>query len=1134
VRQGMMDPEKFRTHAPFPTIAADQPEFSDGYWRGLVWLDQAWFGIEGLRAYGFHEDAKAMENQLLANLEGLAIPGQPIFENYLPLSGEGQNARQFSWSAAHLLMLTAPRKDWQNHQVFGLNKLPPHASGFNYPDREAALNGRPEDSGWYRSLNGRWKFHWSRMPADTPAGFEHPDFDDSAWDEIPVPANWEVEGYGHAIYLDERYPFEAQWPGVPQDYNPVGVYRTHFELTSQWQGKNIRLVFGGVRSAMYVWLNGAPVGYSQGAKTPASFDITAYLRPGKNTLALKILRWSDASYLESQDMLRMSGIERDIHLEAVPEVHIADVFFRGGLENNYTDGKFELDVSIAKLSGVSGSYQLHWSLLDPQQANARLSHGRKNLELDEGDTRQLTFSHSVPAIESWSAETPRLYTLMLDLQDSKGTTLVAWSDQVGFRQVEIESGQLKVNGRALTIRGVNRHETHPDTGHVVSRETMLQDILLMKANNINAVRSSHYPNDPFWYDLTDRFGLWVIDEANIESHPLAISDDTQIGNEMSWLPAHLDRTRRMVERDKNHPSIIIWSLGNEAGEGKIFQATSGWIKQRDPTRLVQYEPAGDAAYTDIYCPMYASIERLLEYAATNPTRPAIMIEYAHAMGNSVGNLADYWAAIDSHPSLQGGFIWDWVDQSLAFTDEQGRRFWAYGHDYHPGLPTDGNFLNNGLVDPDRRPHPHLQEVRKVYQPLSFQSVASSPGSFEVTNRYDFIGLGHLEFRWKLQENGQVVSGGEFEIDDTTPGQTTSLELRLPPLRPKPGSEYHLLLQAIQREDSAGLPAGHLVAWEQFPLASGPPVLQELPTGEVRIDESSEAITLSGPSFRAVFSRADGMMSSYLFHGREMLVAGPAPNFWRPPTDNDLGNGMPDWARPWKLAGPERSLKSIRAERVDGVARVSTEFNLGAVASRLVVNYRVDAAGEIFVEMAFVPGAGPLPNMPRFGMQLALPPEFRRAEWFGRGPHESYADRKTSAAIGRYASDVMDMFHRYSRPQETGNRTDVRWMTLSDGAGNSWRVTGEEVLSVSAWPFSMEELEFVASDSGTGSASGLVPLTSRHGAELQSGNVVTWNIDAAQMGVGGDTSWGRQVHEPYTLSPVRQLYRFQLRPYRIKH
>jgi len=1125
VRAGMLDPYKFRTRLPFPTVAADHAEFSDGYWRGLVWLDQAWFGIEALRTYGFHDDANVLEKQLLENLAGLAVPGQPIRENYLPLTGEGANAPHFSWSAAHLLMLTAPLKEWQNHEVFGINRLPPAASGLHFPDIDTALAGH---SPWRPSLDGRWLFHWARMPADAPDGFEHPAFDDTGWDSIRVPSNWETAGYGQAIYLDERYPFDAAWPRVPEDYNPVGSYRTTFESDPGWAGKKVRLVFGGVRSAFYVWVNGRQAGFSQGAKTPADFDISALIQPGENTLAVRVFRWSDASHLESQDMLRMSGIERSVSLEVVPLSHFRDVFARGRLENDYQDGRLELDIEVANDSAGENRYRVNWMLLDA--TGKTFSDGARSFTLAPGTTDLLNLEQPVPGVLPWTAETPNLYRLLLELQDQQGNTLAAWTDEIGFREIEISDGQLKVNGRPITIRGVNRHETHPETGHVVSRESMLEDLLLMKRNNINAVRSAHYPNDPHWYDLTDRYGLWVIDEANIESHPLAISEHTQIGNQMSWLPAHLDRTRRMVERDKNHPSIIIWSLGNEAGEGRIFEETYRWVRQRDPTRPVQYEPAGKAAYSDIFCPMYAPIDKLLDHAATNPARPAIMIEYAHAMGNSVGNLADYWKAIDSHASLQGGFIWDWVDQSLAFTDEEGRRYWAYGHDYHPDLPTDGNFLNNGLVDPDRNPHPHLHEVRKVYQPLTFRMLNTRDGIFEVYNRYDFIGLEHLSFHWELQEDGVVIGEGAFEVPPTAPGQSSEFPLELPDLRQDPGTEYHLRLSARQQAPDAALPRRHLVAWDQFFLAKAAPA--DVP--EVRKDieyiETAGAVTVSGPDFLAEFSRSNGSIVRYEFHGREMLVQGPQPNFWRPPTDNDLGNGMPDWAAPWKKAGPGRKLVAMEVFDTDRGVQINTKFELEQTLSSLDIGYTVDGSGSVVVEMSFVPGTDALPDLPRFGMQLALPPSFTDVEWFGRGPHENYSDRKTSAAVGRYSADVLELFHRYSRPQETGNRTDVRWMTISDHTGAGWRASGDALLSVSAWPFAMDELEFIAAERGINSASGLVPLTSRHGAEIETGEIVTWNIDNAQMGVGGDTSWGRPVHAPYTIPARARNYRFTLTPF----
>jgi beta-galactosidase len=1129
VRLNMLNPKKFRTSLPFPTVAADHPGFSDGYWRGLVWLDQAWFGIQGLRSYGYHDDAGDLQRQLLETLENVAVPGEAIRENYSPLTGEGHNAKHFSWSAAHLLMMTAPREPWQNHEVFGINKLPPHASGPNYPNARQARQGDPEQSPWHQSLDGQWKFHWVRMPAEAPDGFELPGYDDSNWDEIPVPANWEVEGYGHAIYLDERYPFQSRWPEVPTDYNPTGFYRTDFELDPGWNEKKVHLIFGGARSALYLWVNGKKAGFSQGAKTPAEFDITPYLQAGTNSIAVRIHRWSDASYLESQDMLRMSGIERSVYLEAMPYSHFSDIFIRAGLENDYLKGKLEFDTSIANESGQILAYQLHWSLLDPVVDHVEVASGNRSFELAAGQNKTLNFEQKLPAIKPWTAETPKLYTLLLELRDSAGKILTAWSEDIGFRTIEIQDGQLKVNGRPITIRGVNRHETHPETGHVVSQKTMLQDILLMKRNNINAVRSAHYPNDPHWYDLTDRYGLWVIDEANIESHPLAISEKTQLGKQMSWLPAHLDRTRRMVERDKNHPSIIIWSLGNEAGEGKIFEATYQWIKQRDATRPVQYEPAGDASYTDIYCPMYAPISRLLEYAASSPTRPAIMIEYAHAMGNSVGNLADYWQAIESHPSLQGGFIWDWVDQSLAFRDSRDRRYWAYGHDYHPDLPTDGNFLNNGLVDPDRQPHPHFYEVGKVYQPVTFSALNLAEARFEVSNRYDFISLDHLAFRWELLKNGRQLAVGRFDVPETGAGQSSTVELELPELPVIAGVEYHLTLKAMQKIASPVFIAGEQIAWEQFALGEAPARAWNLAGSGVTLEETEQSFVVRSDELRLVFAKSDGSISSYRHHGQELLTSGPVPNLWRPPTDNDLGNGMPSWAAPWKAAGPGRVLYTIEATLEDQLVRISTVFTLQNTASLLSIDYQVDGSGSILVEAALQPGSKDLPKLPRFGLQLTLPARYNQVEWFGRGPHESYSDRKTSAAVGVYSSTAAEMFHRYSRPQETGNLTDVRWMAVTDDTGQGWLVEGEQVLNASVWPFAMDALEFVASESGTSSASGLVPLTSRHGADLEAGEIITWNIDAAQMGVGGDTSWGRPVHEQYTIPARPMSYRFRLSP-----
>jgi beta-galactosidase len=1134
VRETMLDPTKFRTHVPFPTVARDDSGFSEGYWRGLVWLDQAQFAIEGLWRYGFHDDARQLRNQLFANLEGATVPGVPLRENYHPLTGEGRNVAHFSWTAAHLLMLTKspPVNEWEDHLVFGINKLEPRASFVSFPDRDSARQGYPPHS----LLDGMWKFKWVPRPGLAPIGFEREDYPDDDWDEIPVPANWEVEGYGRAIYLDERYPFDAQWPAAPHDANPVGSYRRTFEVDPSWEGMRILLQFGGVRSAMYVWVNGEFAGYSQGAKTPAEFDITDLVRTGTNTIALRIHRWSDASYLESQDMLRMSGSERSVTLQAVPKQRVVDLFANASLAEDNVTGTLDLEVEVLNQTAEPADLSIRCRLIDYRPDATTELVSVNGVSLEPGATGVVNFDLEVPDVSAWTAETPELYPLVIELADAEGEIIEVIRERIGFRRVEIDDGQLKVNGRAITIRGVNRHETHPETGHVVDIKTMRRDIALMKRNNINAVRSSHYPNDPLWYDLCDKYGLWVIDEANIESHPLAISEETQLGNEMSWLPAHLDRTRRMVERDKNHPSIIIWSLGNEAGEGAIFEHTYAWIKERDPSRPVQYEPAGKGKHTDIYCPMYPPIERLVEYAETDPDRPLIMTEYAHAMGNSVGNLADYWRAIDAYPQLQGGFIWDWVDQSLAFIDDEGRRYWAYGHDYHPDLPTDGNFLNNGLVDPDRNPHPHLHEVKKVYQPLRFTAVDAVGGRFRVENLYAFRNLDHLRLDWTLQEDGADVARGPLTTPAVGPGEVVELQVDLGDQNLEDDREYHLTLTATIGQEEPTIPEGHTIAWEQFGLtripyglatASDPP----RNSGSLETAEDCGRVNITGDEFDVVFDRENGEMVDFRYRGVRMLRNGPRPNYWRPPTDNDLGNGMHEWAAVWREAGPGRRLISFDVNHIDPTTiLVETVFDLPSVGSTAVLRYIIHADGVIDVEHELVIETDGLPKIPRIGTQMVLPVHFREMRWFGRGPHESYADRKTSAPLGVYSSLVDDQFHRYSRPQETGNKTDVRWMALRAESGFGLLAVGEELLSASVWPFEMDELDFVPGEQGSKSASGLVPVTSRHGAELTPQAFTTWNLDHRQMGVGGDTSWGRPVHEEYSIPAESQSYRFRLIPY----
>lgn len=1014
-----------------------------------------------------------------------------------------------------------------DHTVFEVNKLNPHTDFFAFKTEALSREESKEASSRYLSLNGTWKFHWVRSPKDRIENFYEISFDDSHWDLIPIPANWEVEGYDYPIYLDERYPFNTQWPDAPKEYNPVGTYRKKFEVPPDWSGDEIILHFAGAKSAMYLYVNGQFVGYSQGSKTPAEFDVTSFLNSGENLLAVQMYRWSDASYLESQDMLRMSGIEREVYLYSRPKVFIADFHVKADLTNSFRDGLLNTSVQVVNQSAIKANRVLKILLTD---LDKNLFHFQQEIEIDPNDTLTVTANTLLKEVKQWSAEMPNLYQISIRLQNSEnGNSNQFIQKNVGFRNVQIKNNQLLVNGKAISIKGVNRHETDPYTGHVVSKESMETDIRLMKQNNINSVRSSHYPNHPYWNDLCDKYGLYVIDEANIESHPLAINEDTQIGNELSWLPAHLDRTQRMFFRDRNHPSIIIWSLGNEAGHGEVFRSTYRWLKENDSTRPVQYEPAITDDYTDIYCPMYPRPASLSNYAKHNPDKPCIMIEYCHAMGNSVGNLQDYWTIIESYPVLQGGFIWDWVDQSLEYTDENGKPYLAYGHDFHPDLPTDGNFLNNGLVDPYRNPHPHLAEVKKVYQPVAFDFDTNTNSLF-VKNKNFFKNLENYQLVCSVFADGEIVQQLILDEVSIRPQQIETFHLNLEPFLP--GKEYVLLSQMVTKKAEGLMDAKHEIAFEQFILNEfESKKFTSQKTEKLKIKKEEDVFTLENPTVKLQINAKTGSLISWRFM-EELITESPIQiNFWRPPTDNDLGNGMQNWAKIWQEATNEAIPKLIAKpkQNEDGVS-FKLIYQLPDDIGKVEVECTLLNNGLLKIDYAFRPLSDSLPVIPRLGMFLTLPKSFTEVSWYGRGPHETYQDRKTSGMIRIYKAKIEDQFHRYSRPQETGNKTDVRWMSLeSEKLKLTVHPTDNQFLSSSVWPFATSELDFAAGKGGGKSASGLVPVTAKHGADIQTGELVQWNIDHLQMGMGGDTSWGRMVHEEYTIPVKEYHYSFILVP-----
>ena len=1021
----------------------------------------------------------------------------------------------------------------ENHQVFELNKEKPRASFFPFNNYNLASINDQENANNYKLLNGRWKFQFVTNPADRLDNFYSENLSDTDWNTIPVPGNWEVYGYDYPIYLDEKYPFEAQWPAAPKEYNPVGTYRHEFNLPQDWGDKEVYLHFASVNGAMYFYLNGQCVGYSQSSKIPAEFNISPYIKQGQNSIALQIFRWSDASYLESQDFLRVTGIERDVYLYARPKVQIVDQFCKASLVNNCSDGELNLDLKLANKTVKVARRILKVELFDSEGLQKVFSKQQK-LKISHKDTLIFNYHQIIPAVKQWSAEIPNLYNLRVSLIDEKDDQNSEYTNiQIGFRKVEVKDGQLLVNGKAIYIRGVNRHETSPKTAHVITKESMLEDITLMKQFNINAVRSSHYPNDPYWYDLCDKYGLYVIDEANIESNPLAVHEETQLGNEMSWLPAHLDRTQRMFHRDKNHPSIIIWSLGNEAGEGAIFRKTYQWLKQQDNTRMVQYEPAGWDDYTDIFCPMYPSIERLVKYAKTNPDRPAIMIEYAHAMGNSVGNLHDYWDAIESYRNLQGGVIWDWVDQSLEYTNEKGVKYYAYGNDLHPTLPTDGNFLNNGLVNPHRDPHPHAFEVKKVYQPAKFYLLNWENGEVEISNKLFFKNFNDYYLHWELLCDGVKKESGEIFDLNIQPQQSLKVNVPFQLGKTEKEEEYVLTLSLKTKKASNLIPFDYEVAWEQFSKGHfNSKQLVPVTRNDLKIIANNNEYQVTNNIVRFVIEKESGLLKSWKINSKELLKGSIVPNFWRAPTDNDLGNGMQRWAKVWKNASENFQSKLTKKPiKTSKGVTFKVTYQLPDSVGDFIVDYWLKGAGQIEVNAQFMPKSNSLPKIPRLGMCVKLIDDFKYIAWYGNGPHETYWDRKTSGKIGIWKGLIENQFHRYIRPQETGNKTDVRWMQLQTNNGMVLQVVPNDsnFLSSSVWPFGMEELDFVPASSGTESASGLVPLGTKHGADIQIQNFVQWNIDLLQMGIGGDTSWGRPVHEEYTIPVKEYSYSFILIP-----
>ena len=1027
-------------------------------------------------------------------------------------------------------------RDWEDPGMFSRNRQDPHATLISFSDEESALTGDEDNSPNYLLLDGIWQFHYADTPDERPYWFFKDDYDTREWYDIEVPSNWQMKGFDVPVYVNVRYPHKNNPPFIEHSWNPVGSYKRSFKIPRAWKDKEVFLNFGAVSSAFYVWVNEQPVGYFQDSKTPAEFNITKYLKRGKNSLAVEVYRWCDGSYLEDQDFWRLSGIQRSVFLHARPKTYISDFFFRGDLENNYTDGFMKLDVSLQNTGSDQTDLNIEVSLDDKGQ---KIFSESKDIII-KGNLAVVDFEKSLPEIRRWSAESPELYTLLICLKDGDGDIMECISSKVGFRTVEIKDSQLLVNGVAVYLKGTNLHEHHDVYGHVIDETTIMKDIRMMKSHNINAVRTSHYPQQELWYEMCDKYGIYLIDEANIESHGIGYNKDVTLADKPEWEAAHLDRMKNMVERDKNHPSVIIWSLGNEAGDGNNFLNNYKWTKNRDNTRPVQYERAEKSTntterHTDIICPMYARIEHIEAYAMDEENdRPLILCEYAHAMGNSTGNLQDYWDVIEKYPKLQGAFVWDWVDQGLLKTDENGENYWAYGGDFgDEGIPSDGNFCINGLVWPDRTGHPGLNEVKKVYQYIDFKPVNLADGLIEISNKYDFTNLSEFIIEWGIESDGKIIQSGKLSIPDFTPKTKTNVMLPFEEIVPVPGAEYFLNVKASRSDEWNSVPQNHVYAAEQFKLP-----VYSLPESSVRdtltylqTDIHGNMLHVSGVDMKVIFNLENGRITSYNYKGKELLTKGPEPDFWRPPTDNDYGYGMNRLMGVWKKAGERCVVTKANIDKpAPGKVTVIFKYDIPDEEDNKIAGfstvYTILGTSDIIVSNSFNKISGNIPEVPRMGMQMQLPDEFTNLKWYGRGPHENYTDRKTSAFIGLYESTVADQYVPYIRPQENGYKTDTRWLTLTDDTGSGILVTGEPVFSFAALNYIHDDFE---SPGRLSMYRQDAKSANTHTNDVKPHDFVNLNIDLGQMGVGGDDSWGARIHTQYRMTENSYTWSFRLRP-----
>lgn len=1007
--------------------------------------------------------------------------------------------------------------EWQDPSVNQINRAPMHTT-FKLFDSADRAKGSYDDTdyAWRLSLNGTWQFHWVENADQRPTDFYTTKFDDSEWATMEVPAMWELNGYGDPVYVNIGYAWRGHYentpPTVPTEQNHVGSYRRTINVPAEWKGRDLFLNIGAASSNVYVWVNGRFVGYSEDSHLGAQFDVTKFLTPGKeNLIALQIFRWCDGSYLEDQDKWRLSGISRDVELVARPRARLTDLAITPSLSNDYTEGSLEVAMEFTPTVK-----RAEVTLFDP----AGIEISRASADPTDG---KLLFNFEEGKVQKWTAETPALYKVVVEVRDKKGVT-EAYAQRVGFRTSEIKGGQLLVNGQPVLIKGANRHELDPVTGYVVSRERMIEDITLMKQFNLNAVRTSHYPNQPEWYDLCDEYGLYVVDEANVESHGMGYGAATLAKND-AYALAHMERNSRMVERDRNHPSIILWSMGNEAGMGPNFEACYRWIREADPSRPIHYEQAQGTDFTDVMCPMYATYDWCVRYLEGNPTKPLIQCEYAHAMGNSLGGLKEYWDLVRRYPQYQGGFIWDFVDQGLVYYEADGKVSFHYGGDFNDYDPTDNSFNNNGFIAADRTPQAQAWEVKRQYQSIWTSPIDLQSGKVEVYNELFFTDLSNYQLVWELWQDGVVTKRGRIDNLDVAPQQRKEFTLGYSAEDIRRDAREVLLnirYELINAEPL--LSAGHIAAEQQLSL-------REYDTAEgyglgksdrevVAYSTEDDLKVVNGYDWQITFGE-DGFVEGYTVGGRQMVSDESAlrPNFWRAPTENDIGAYLHLRYAAWR--NPEMVLTSFESSTERGNMVVVAEYDMPSVKATLTMRYTINGEGAMRIEQSMV--ADPeakTSGMFRYGMRMALPAGYNTIEYYGRGDEESYSDRHSSADIGIYHSAVAEQYNeRYVRPQESGSHIGLRYWKLTDTAGRGVKITAIKPFSASALPYAQEAMDVT------------VGPAQRHSGDLKADGNTYLSFDLVQQGLGCINSWGAQPLPEYRVPFADYTFDFIIEPLR---